>query len=895
MSEVRPNPDELLEQVEQQQRKAQRGTLKVFFGMAAGVGKTYAMLEEARARAAEGTDVLIGYAEPHIRPETEAILLGMDILPYRIVEYRGTTLKEFDLDAALARRPSLILVDELAHTNAAGMRHQKRWQDVMELLDAGVSVFTTLNVQHLESVNDIVERITGVKVRETLPDSVLEQADEVELVDIAPEELLQRFHEGKVYRPDQAERAAAHFFTKGNLIALRELALRTTAQRVDAQMQAFRKAHAITGLWAATERVLVCVGPSPMSRRLVRAARRLAAGLRADFITAYVETPAAQALSANDRRRLELTLQLAEQLGARIVNLSGQNVADELLAYAQAHNVTKIVIGKPQRPRWREFLFPSVVDELVRRAGDIDVYIIRAHSEDVAMPAEAPPPRQWDMPGHLTAIAVCALATLAGYIVYHYLKVANENVLMLYLLGVLWVAARHSRGAAALASILAVAAFDFCFVPPYFTFAVADQQYLATFAVMLVTALLISTLTHRVRFQADAARSRERRTAALYALARDLASAASQHSAVESAAHQLSSVTGGRVVVLLPDDNGHIRVAADSEPQLQLDQKELSVAQWAMEHAQPAGDGTMTLPAAAGLYLPLQTGESVLGALGVFEPAAAGTFRADQRQLIEAFASQVAVAIKRTRAEEDARQAWERVESELLRNTLLSGVSHELRTPLAAITGAVSALQEPRDLTEDTRVQLLRSIADEADRMERLITNLLDMTRLESGGLVMKKDWQDIREIIASAVRRMDRHLHGREVSMFLPEDLPLVQADAVAMEQVLMNLLDNAVQYTPAASPLEIRAAGDSELVVEVSDHGPGLVPGTEKRVFEKFFRSQPAANRRGIGLGLAICKGIIEAHGGTISAMNRVGGGAVFRFTLPLPLQPPKVDRTL
>lgn len=894
----RPNPDELLAHVQQEERKLRRGTLKVFFGMAAGVGKTYAMLEEARARAAEGTDVVVGYAEPHIRPETEAILLGMELLPYKIVEYRGSKLKEFDLDGALARRPSLILVDELAHTNAPGMRHEKRWQDVVELLDAGISVFTTLNVQHLESVNDIVERISGVKIRETLPDSVLEQADEVELIDIAPEELLGRFREGKVYRPEQAERAAAHFFTKGNLIALRELALRTTAQRVDAQMQDFRRAHAVKTPWAACDRVLVCIGPSPMSRRLIRAARRLAAGLRAELIAAYVETPTAQKLTPNDRRRLEQTLALAEQLGARTVTLSGQNAADELLAYAQAQNVTKIVIGRSQQPRWRAMLFSSVVDNLVRRAGEIDVYIIRAGDEETdTSPVEAPR-KPFDLRGYLVAIGICAVTTAAGLILCNYLRIANENVLMLYLLGVLWVAARHTRRAAVLASVLSVAAFDFCFVPPFLTFAVSDQQYIVTFTVMLATALLISTLTQRVRFQAEAARHRERRTATLYDLARDMAAAGDLQTIVTAAVHQLAGVSSGRVLVLLPEDDGRLRVAADSAGTSELDPKEHSVAQWALEHDQPAGQGTQTLPAAAGTYLPLSAGDAAVGVVGVFYSAEAEGVASDQRQLLDAFASQVALAIKRARAEEDARQAWERVESELLRNTLLSGVSHELRTPLAAITGAASALQEAATLDEPTRSQLLCSITDESERMERLITNLLDMTRLESGGLAMKKDWQDLRELVASALRRMERHLAGREISLFMPEDLPLVQADAVAIEQVIINLLDNAVQYTPAGTPLEIRASANDQVMLEVSDHGPGLVPGTEKKVFEKFFRAEPAANRRGIGLGLAICKGIIEAHGGTIAASNRSGngaGGAVFRFALPRPNQPPQIDRTL
>lgn len=894
MTDDRPSPDALLEQIQHEERKKGRGTLKVFFGMAPGVGKTYAMLEEARARAADGTDVVVGYAEPHIRPDTEAILLGMEILPYKIVEYRNTKLKELDLDAALARHPSLLLVDELAHTNAPGMRHQKRWQDVMELLDAGISVFTTLNVQHIESINDIVERITGVKVRETLPDSVLEQADEVELVDIAPEELLERFRKGKVYRPEQAERAATHFFTKGNLIALRELALRATAQRVDAQMQAFRKENFVKQAWTATERILVCIGPSRMSRRLLRTARRLAAGLRADLVAAYVETPEAQKLSQDDRRRLDSTLTLAGQLGARTVTLSGEDVAAELLAYAQGHDVTKIVIGKPQQRRWREFLHGSVVDRLVRQSGKIDVYIIRAQPEDSDEASPKTVHRRRDLKGYLAAFGVNAMATLTGFGIHRFIDVANANVLMLYLLGVLWVASRYSRGAAVLASVMAVAAFDFYFVPPYLTFAVSDQQYIVTFAVMLATALLISTLTHRVRFQAEAARVREIRAAALYALTRDLAMAASLEAIVAAAVHHAGSVTGGRVMLLVSDEKGHIRLVGDTEKERTLAEKEASVAQWTIEHDQPAGRNTATLPAAEATYLPLKAGEVTVGVMGLFPGASEeSTWRPDNAPFLEAFASQIALAIERAKAAEEARLAWERVESELLRNTLLSGVSHELRTPLAAITGAASTLRASTEIRPEVQHQLLESICEESERMERLITNLLDMTRLESGGLALKKDWQDVHEIIGSALRRMDRYLQGREVSLFLPGDLPLVQADAVALEQVIINLLDNAVQYTPAGSPLEIRAMSEGQLVVEVSDHGPGLQPGTEKKVFEKFFRADPTEKRRGIGLGLAICKGIIESHGGQISAMNRGGGqGAVFRFTLPLPEKQPSLS---
>jgi two-component system sensor histidine kinase KdpD len=897
MPDERPNPDRLLAEVKKEEARQRRGRLKVFFGMAAGVGKTYAMLEEARARAAEKLDVVIGYAEPHIRTETEALLLGMELLPYKLVEYRNAKLKEFDLDAALARKPTVICVDELAHTNAPGMRHPKRWQDVMELLDAGINVYTTLNVQHLESVNDIVERVTGVRVRETLPDSVLEQADEVELVDIAPEELLERFREGKVYRPDQAERAAKHFFTKGNLIALRELALRTTAQRVDAQMQEARREVGARGTWDATERVLVCVGPSPMSRRLVRSARRLAASLRAEWIAAYVETPKAARLSESDRRRLDETLRLADELGAKTVTLSGSNVADEVIAYAQTHNVTKIVIGKPIRSRWRDILLGSAVDDLVRRSGEIDIYVIRGDSDDSeAVIAPQTTDKHSDVRGFVVATAIMVVTTIIGWPLYHSLGIENENVLMLYLLGVLWVATHHSRGAAIFASVLAVAAFDLIFVPPYYTFAVSDRQYVLTFAVMLLTALVISTLTHRVRMQAEAARARERRTAALLAMSKDLASARTKEEIAAATARHVADVLGHRTTLMLCDGDRRLLVKGDSAAGSEsLDPKELGVAQWAYDHDKLAGRGTDTLPASEGTYLPLRASRGVIGVLGLMGLSNGGLLP-EQRQMAEAFANQAALAVERTTLAEEARAAWERVEAEFLRNTLLSGVSHELRTPLAGITGAASAIADAGvQLSQEAHDELMSTVISEAERMDRLINNLLDMTRLEAGGLALKKEWQPLQEVVGSALHALDRRLRGREVVTSLPADLPLVNIDAVGIQQVLTNLLDNAVEYSPSASPIDIVAKStEQEVIVEVADRGPGLPPGTEKRVFEKFFRAARGDGRRGIGLGLAICRGIVEAHGGAISAANRPGGGAVFRFSLPRTGEPPPVDGT-
>lgn len=890
---TRPDPDQLLAQVNHDASSRIRGKLKIFFGMSAGVGKTYAMLEEARKRAAEGLDVLVGYAEPHIRPDTEAVLVALDILPYKLVDYRGTTLKEFDLDAAIAHKPAVCCVDELAHTNAPGLRHPKRWQDVDELLDAGINVYTTLNVQHLESVNDLVERITGVRVRETLPDAIFDAADEVELVDIAPEELLERFREGRIYRPDQANRASRHFFTTGNLIALRELALRKTAERVDEQMQEHLRNHQLRQVVPASEKVLVCVGPSPLSARIIRSARRLSYGLRAKLIAVSVEPEAGVAGST---QMISANLKLAEDLGAHVVTLTGKSIATEVLAYARANNVTKIVIGKPDQSRWKDMILGSIVDEIIRHSGEIDIYVIRGEKSEPRTPSSTGPAKKLPMNwiGSLWAVGVVALTTAIGWPLHHRLHIENENVLMLYLLGVLWIATRQDRTSAILASILSVAAFDYMFVEPYYKFAISDRQYIVTFLVMLLTALVISALTHRVKAQAEGARQRERRTAALLGLSRDLAASQTLDQIAQATQQHASQAISSPTVLLIADNNRKLSIAQTPDG-VQLDARELGAAQWAMDHAQPAGHGTTTLPAAIGTYVPLHGQRGVTGVLGIFGPVDASHV-ADRRQIIEAFAAQAALAVERASLADEARTAWERVESEFLRNTLLSGVSHELRTPLAGITGAATALAESGDaISPAARAEMLDTLIEEASRMERLINNLLDMTRMESGGLSLRREWTPLQEIVGATLHHMDRRLVGRQVDVQLPADLPLVHLDETAIEQVLSNLLDNAVEYSPANSPLELSARRSGEsVVIEVCDHGPGIPPGIEKRIFDKFFRARPSAGtpNRGIGLGLAISRGIVEAHGGAIHAANRPEGGACVTIMLPIGGTPPVVD---
>jgi two-component system sensor histidine kinase KdpD len=665
MSEQRPDPDALLARVQAEEAQQARGKLKIFFGAAAGVGKTYAMLEAAHARRADGVDVVVGWVDTHGRAETEALLQGLEVLPRRPLAYRGATMDEFDLDAALARRPALLLVDELAHTNVPGSRHAKRWQDVAELLEAGIDVYTTVNVQHLETLNDVVAQITGVIVRETVPDSMLERADEVELVDLPPDDLLQRLREGKVYVPRQIERAIQNFFQKGNLIALRELALRRMADRVDDQMQVYRRTHDIVETWPTTERLLVCVSPSPLAARLVRAARRMAARLRAEWLVVYVETPAHLRLPEADRDRVVQTLRLAQQLGAETVTLSGQKVSEELLTYARTRNVAKIVVGKPKVWRWRDRIFGSVVDELVWGSDEIDVYVLSGEADTLRPQVVHMLERHSDWPAYGRGLTVVVLCTVLAWLVSPLF--GEPNLIMIYLLGVVAVARRSGRGPAILASVLSVVAFDFFFVPPYLTFAVSDVEYLVTFAVMLLVALIISTLTVRLQQQAEAAGQRERRTAALYAMSRDLANRRDTNSLLAAATRHISEVFESQVMLLLPDADGHLQTRGISaerdatEPRtLALDAKELGVAQWVYEHQQMAGLGTATLPGTEALYVPLIAVRGVVGVLGIRPDLPRRLLTLEQVHLLETFASQTALAIERAMLAEEAQNARSR-------------------------------------------------------------------------------------------------------------------------------------------------------------------------------------------------------------------------------------------
>jgi len=891
MSE-RPDPDALLARIRADEELASRAKFKIFFGASAGVGKTYAMLIEAHERKRAGVDVVVGWVETHGRSETAALLEGLEVLPRAKVEYRGTQLEEFDLDAALARKPGLLLLDELAHTNVPGLRHRKRWQDVQELLGAGIDVHTTLNVQHIESLYDVVAEITGVRQGETLPDSIVDRADEIELVDLPPDDLLQRLHEGKVYVPEQIGRAVEHFFRKGNLIALRELALRRVAARVDAQMEHYRRTQGIARSWAVGGRMIVGVGDPAAAPKLIRAARRLAESLKAEWVVVHVERPGEPA-RGKERDHLLDVLDFASELGAETAILSGPRVVDELVAYAVTRNASRIVVGKPTRPRWLEAVLGSVVSTLVRRSRNADVLVLSAEHEDAVLRAPERPAESkvlWRAYGQ-SAMAVVACTGLALLLQRWF---APTNLIMLYLLGVMWVAVSLGRGPAVLASFLSVVAFDFFLVPPLYTFGVSDTQYLVTFSAMLLASLLIGTLAARLQAQVQAARLGEHRADALARLSGELVALHDRDRILAVLLRHLEDVFESRGVVLLPDARGRLDVAAGDPALLGAGAHERGVAQWAFDAGQSAGLGTATLPASRCLHLPLRGSGRELGVIALQPRDLRSLMAPDSFRLLRAFGNHAALALERSVLAEQAERARVQSETERLRSGLLSSVSHDLRTPLAVITGAASTLLED-DVRMDATAQreMLRSIADEAGRLNRLIANLLAMTRLEAGALEVKRSWHSLEEVVGAALHRLEPLLGDRAVRVSLPTPLPLVAVDDVLIEQVVFNLLENAVKHAPSSTPIEIEArVCEHELELSISDRGPGLVPGSEEQVFEKFYSGDTSRRTGGVGLGLAIARGIVEAHGGRLRASNRPDGGARFAFTLPLDARAPGVE---
>ncbi len=889
----RPDPDDLLRQLQQDEHAASRGKLKIFFGASAGVGKTYAMLLAAQDAQSNGIDVVVGLVETHGRRETLALLDGLPQLPLKTLAYRERSLLEFDLDAALVRHPALILVDELAHANAPGSRHPRRWQDIDELLAAGIDVFTTVNVQHLESLNDVVGGITGVRVAETVPDTVFDQADEVVLVDLPPDELLRRLKQGKVYLPAQAERAAQSFFRKGNLIALRELALRRTADRVDADVRAYRDAQSIRRVWETRDTLLVCIGPRPGAEKIVRAAARLAERLNADWHAVYVETHQLQRLRESERQRILKVLALAQELGAQATTIAGEDVAATLLDYARTHNISRVVIGRAGGQRWWQ---SSVAQRLAHQAFDLDVIQIARDGSDAPLGSKAwaasaetlsdEPVRPWP---YVWAVLASVATTGLAALLFPYFELAN--IVMVFLLSVMGVALYGGRGPAALAAVVNVLVFDFFFVQPRFSFAVSDAQYLLTFAVMLAVGLITGQLTARLRYQLRVAEQRESRARALYEMARDLSGALTTDQVIELSNRSLAAGFNAATAVLLPDL--HERLTLSSEPQAQrLAVLDVAIAQWAYDHVQPAGAGTDTLPSSARLYLPLKAPMRCRGVLAILPKVPRWLMVPEQRRQLDTFASLIAIALERVHYADVARSALVQMESERLRNSLLSALSHDLRTPLTVLVGLAEALVRAEPPLLPAQAGVARALHHESLRMSTLVVNLLDMARLEAGAVQLRLEWQGLEEVVGTALAACGNLLALHHIVTDLPADLPLVQFDAVLIERVLCNLIENALKYTPAGSTIRISAApAGNKICLTVADNGPGLPAGQLGTLFDKFARGVNESAIPGVGLGLAICRAIIEAHGGSIDSTTNADGGASFIILLPAGV-PPSVE---
>ncbi|MEO8307366.1 MAG: sensor histidine kinase KdpD [Pseudomonadota bacterium] len=884
----RRDPDKLLAALQRDEARAGRGRFKIFIGASAGVGKTYTMLEAAHSARAAGANIVVGYVEPHGRPETERLLEGLEQLPFLQVRYRGITRREFDLDAALKLKPATLLVDELAHSNIVDgdppPRHAKRWQDIEELLDAGINVWTTLNVQHLESLNDVVAGITGVRQQETIPDRIFDEAAEVELIDLPPDELLERLKAGKVYIADQAETAVERFFKRPNLVALRELALRRTADRVDATALAYVGEERSSQPWLARDRFLIAVAPDDQAEQLVRVGKRFADALDAEWLVVTVETPALLKLGERARNRRVEVLRLAESLGAQTVTLDGASAAASLTEYARLRSITRIVVGEPRRRGWRTLLGPSTATKLVRRGQGLDVSVIgRREAPRTAERPERTEPRDISWGRYGAAALISLLCTCVAQLMFQHFELTN--LVMVYLLGATIAALRLGRGPASLTALINVAAFDFFFVPPRFTFAVADLQYVITFAVMLVIALVIANLVASVRAQTRVAGARERRTALLYEMSRELAATLQLDNIARVGVKHVAETFASLAVVLIPDSGGRIRYPRGEASVGALRGADLSVAQWVHDHGRPAGLGTDTLPAAAAQYQPLRGSNRTLGVLAVKPSQRRRLLLPEQQHLLETFAGQIGLAIERASLAEEAEASRVAAETESLRNTLLASISHDLRTPLSVIAGASSALSDPHlTLDATARTRLAASIESKANEMSKLISNVLDLMRFEAGEVRLRYDWQTIDDLVGTALGQLHDQLAQHTVQIDIALDLPAIYVDAPLVIQVLSNLLENCAEHTPPGTWIRISASLEEQAVrVVVDDNGPGLPPGDSERLFKKFQRGREESNTGGAGLGLAICRAIVNAHGGTITAAQRPGGGTRFVFTLP------------
>ncbi|ODA39464.1 sensor histidine kinase KdpD [Desulfosporosinus sp. BG] len=895
INDKRADPDELLASIE----KEGQGKLTVFLGAAAGVGKTYAMLEAARERLAEGVDVVVGLVETHGRAETEVILKGIPVIPIKMQEYKDKSFKEMDLEALLEHHPQLALVDELAHTNIPGSRHTKRYQDVEELLAAGINVYTTLNIQHLESLNDVVAQITGVTVRETVPDRVLEIASQIQMVDITPDELILRLKEGKVYVPEQATEAMKKFFRPGNINALREMSLRYTAKRVDSQMESYMRVHGIAGPWPSGEKVMVCVSSSRFSARLIRTAKRMATRQNAEWLAVHVASPGRLPKSEAEKDTMAKNLRMAEKLGAEIVSLHGDDVVEELLTVARKRNVSQIIIGKPERTRFQELLHGSIVDNVIRNSHGISIHVISGQMEAASQKLgkkandsrtsignpNLPPRKKYSYTPYIMSVLMMTAMTLVVSPIQSFL--GPINISMLYLLPVLLSAARWGKLPAIVTAGMGVVIFDFFFVPPFHTFTVDDFRYVISFVILMIVGFVTGTLSGRLKNQIKYSRHREQQVSALYSLSRDLTAVDRLERVLDSIARKIADTLDGQVVLLLPDERDKLVLSQSSSSDHFMTESELAVATWVYVRGLKAGQGTETLGSANALYLPLTTEQGTQGVLGICFNNQAESVNPEQIRFLDAFAGLAALAINRIKLADEARQAHTLAESERLRTALFNSLSHDLRTPLASIIGAATGLLEDHDAvySREARQDLLQTILQGAERMNRFVNNLLDMARLESGMLKLNKDWCDIQDIIGVAINRLDIVLAKRLLDINIPAGLPLVYADYVLIEQVLVNLLDNAVKYSEPDSKITISVRQiEMKLEIAVANRGTRIPETDLSKVFDKFYRLSSPLQVSGTGLGLSICKGIIETHDGDIWAENNELGGVTIIFNLPI-----------
>jgi two-component system sensor histidine kinase KdpD len=888
----RPSPDALL--AEARREGGRRGRLKIFLGAAPGVGKTYEMLTTARAKRREGIDVVAGVVETHGRAETEAMVEGLEVLPRRRVAATGGAFDEMDLDGLIARHPRIALVDELAHTNAPGSRHPKRYQDVEELLASGIDVYTTLNIQHVESLNDVVAQITRVRVRETVPDAILDLADDIEIVDIAPDDLMQRLRDGKIYLPRHAERALQNFFSAGNLTALRELALRRTAQRVDDQLLNHMQAHAIAGPWAAGERVVVCISEDPRCAGLVRYAKRLADRLRAPWVALSIEGRRSLQLTDVERDRIADTLRLADRLGGEAVTVpaAGRRVADDVIAYARDNNVTHIVTGKSDRSKLFELVHGSVVQDLVRRSGNISVHVIAGEAvvDTAGVPkktvAAARARSAFDARAYGAAGLAVALALGVSEIVQRFFAV--QTVEVVFITAVVVVAVRFGLFPSLAAVVAGSLCFNFFFLPPIYTFTIADPSNIAALFFFTVVAVLVSNLAARTRSEALIAQGRARSTEALYGFSRKLAGCGNLDDVLWATVFQIASMLKVRVVILLPDA-GRIVVKAGYPPEDQLDEADVGAAKWCFDNDRATGRGADTLPGARRLFLPMHTGRGPIGVVGIDDDGTGPILTPEQRRLFAALSDQGALAIERVQLVEDLDRAKLLTETDKLRQALLTSISHDLRTPLASVLGAASTLRDlDGALDRDSKRELLGTVIDEAERLNRFIANLLDMTRLEAGAVAPNVGDHDLAEIVGTALGRAAKILIGHRVEVETAPELPPLRLDAVLFEQALFNLLDNAAKYAPEGTTIRVQSWQDGRrILLQVLDEGDGIPEGDVERIFDKFYRARKGDRvRAGTGLGLAIARGFVESLGGTLTASNRTDRrGAAFTLALPVP----------